>query len=188
MVALMGTVSSVGMMAGNLAHTGEGFGDEDDVLLVSLSFAEGGFGTLQYGSGFQWGEHYIKINGSEGAIQIDFRNSVVEWRAGGVTQAVIGLHGDPDEDAERVRLYRMLDGGVIYGDPQKRPPAFLRTPMRREMQAFCGAIQGKPMEEDKKLLFDGTAALHSVAAASAALQARDRQQIVRLDSVLKDFP
>lgn len=173
--SLMGPATAVIMMADNMAHHGSGCGDEDDVLLITLKFAEGGFGTMQYGSGFQWAEHYMKINGTEGAIKIDFRNSIIELRKDGLTKVTIGLHGDEAEDQERLQTYRMMDGGVIYGDPQLRPPAFLHTPMKREMQAFCDAIKGLPVEQDKRMLFDGSAAINSIKTASAAIRSRNLQ-------------
>ncbi|WP_135549266.1 Gfo/Idh/MocA family protein [Paenibacillus cymbidii] len=170
-IAVMGPVSNVYLAADNVAHRGPGFGDEDDVLLLTLHFAGGGFGTLQFGSGFRWGEHYMKINGTEGAIKLDFRESVAELRRAGEPPVTIGLYGG-QEDEDRRQLYARMDGGVIYGDPANRPPLFLRNVMKREIAAFRDAILGKPVDADKALLFDGTAANRSVAAAEAALQSK----------------
>ncbi|WP_158289518.1 Gfo/Idh/MocA family protein [Paenibacillus flagellatus] len=172
MLALMGAPAELYMAGDNVAHRGPGFGDEDDVLLLTLRFANGGFGTLQTGSGFRWGEHYMKINGTEGAIRIDFRRSAVELRKPGERTVSFGLHDEPLDNEERIRIYEVMDGGVIYGDPQKRPPAFLQTAMRREMRCFLDAIGGKPIEDDKRALFDGTGALLSIATASAAMSSR----------------
>jgi predicted dehydrogenase len=179
-LSILGPAVKVSMMADNVAHRGDGYGDEDDVLLISLQFATGTFCTLQYGSGFQWGEHYMKINGTLGAIKIDFRNSTVELRKDGRTEAIIGLHGADHEDQERIQTYQRMDGGVIYGDPQMRPPAFLRTPMEREMDTFRKAILHLPIDEDKKLLLDGSAAYTSIAVAEAALLSSREQTILSL--------
>ncbi len=176
--SLMGPATAVTMMADNVAHQGSGCGDEDDVLLITLKFSEGGYGTLQYGSAFQWAEHYMKINGTEGAIKIDFRNSIVELRKQGMTMTTIGLHGDEAEDQERRQTYQMMDGGVIYGNPQLRPPAFLRTPMKREMQTFCDAVNGVQVEADKGMLLDGSAAILSVRTAAAAMDSRNHLQTI----------
>ncbi len=178
-IAVMGPAAAVYMAADNLAHRGPGFGDEDDVLLLTVHFENGGFGTLQFGSGFRWGEHYMKINGTEGSIKIDFRQSLIELRSAGEAPQTIGLYGVP-YDEERRQLYERMDGGVIYGDPQSRPPRFLQTVMKREMAYFCDVIGGRPIDEDKKLLFDGTAANRSVATAEAALQAKQARQAIPL--------
>lgn len=166
--SLVGDTVSVSMVGGNLAHVGDGYGDEDDILLLTLRFTSGAFGTMQYGSGFRWGEHYIKINGSEGAIKIDFKKSAIEVKLG--TQITTHmLHDLPEENEDRIKLYLAMDGGVIYGDPSKRPPAFLRNAMRAEMACFRDAILGRPIPEDVRMLFNGEAARSSIATAHAAM-------------------
>lgn len=52
------TPSLISMAAGNVAHKGEKFGDEDDVVLITLEFESGRFATLQWGSAFHYPEHY----------------------------------------------------------------------------------------------------------------------------------
>lgn len=180
-LAVMGPATTVYMAADNVAHRGPGYGDEDDVLLLTLGFANGGYGTLQFGSGFRWGEHYMKINGTIGAIKIDFRQSVVELRAAGAAPETIGLYGEP-YDEDRRQLYERMDGGVIYGAPQIRPPAFLQMVMKREIAYFCDVVRGRAIDEDKKLLFDGTGANGSVATADAAMQAKRAQQAIPMQT------
>lgn len=176
-LALMGEPTKVGMFAGNLAHQGEGWGDEDDVLLLHLQFASGALCSLHYGSGFHWGAHDMRIGGTEGAIRIDFKQSTVELRKEGQSAVTRPLHDDPQENAERIELYRRMDGGVIYGDPQLRPPKFLQTPMRKELECFCEVLRGGLPSENKARLFDGSAALQSLAAAETALQASRNERI-----------
>src|SRR5699024_3583774 len=60
---LMGEPTRVSMVGGNVAHQGEQFGDEDDMLFITLEFSENRFATLQYGSAFRWGDHCVKIQG-----------------------------------------------------------------------------------------------------------------------------
>ncbi|WP_167859771.1 Gfo/Idh/MocA family protein [Paenibacillus cymbidii] len=168
--AIMGPAQAAATAGGNLAHSGEGFGNEDDVLLVTLQFPGGAVGSMQYGSGFRWGEHAVKINGSEGAIRIDFKKSKVELlKDGRVTEHL--LHATPEEDAERASFYVAADGGVAYGGRSSRQASFLETSMEREMAAFRDAVRGLPIPEQAKALFDGTAARSSVATAAAALAA-----------------
>lgn len=62
------TPSLVSMAAGNVAHKGEKFGDEDDVVLITLEFESGRFATLQWGSSFHYPEHYVLIE----ARQVQF--------------------------------------------------------------------------------------------------------------------
>lgn len=69
------TPSLVSMAAGNVAHKGEKFGDEDDVVLITLEFESGRFATLQWGSSFHYPEHYVLIEGTTGAILIDMQNT-----------------------------------------------------------------------------------------------------------------
>ena len=58
----MGEVESVYCAGGNLAHKGKGFGNEDDILLLTLHFKNGTFASMQYDSRFRLGEHFFKIN------------------------------------------------------------------------------------------------------------------------------
>ena len=67
----MGEPETVTMIGGNVAHQGEEFGDEDDMLFISLEFPNKRFALLEYGSAFHWPQHYVLIQGSKGAIKID---------------------------------------------------------------------------------------------------------------------
>ena len=71
---LMGPAVEVTMTGGNVAHKGEQFGDEDDMLFLMLEFAEGTHAVVEYGSAFHWPEHYVLIQGTLGAIRIDMCN------------------------------------------------------------------------------------------------------------------
>ncbi|NOU74217.1 gfo/Idh/MocA family oxidoreductase [Paenibacillus sp. LMG 31458] len=166
--AIMGPAVSVCMAGGNLAHQGEGFGDEEDVLLLTLKFADGTLGTMQYGSGFRWGEHFVKINGTEGAILLDLKNSKVELNKGGYITSH-NLNYSAEEDLERAQSYQKVDSGVAYGTAVSKMPHWLATLIEKEMTAFRDAVQGKPVQESLQSLFDGTAATTSIVTAEAAM-------------------
>ncbi len=44
------------MIGGNLAHSGPRFGNEDDMLFMTLEFPSGKLATLEWGSAFNWPE------------------------------------------------------------------------------------------------------------------------------------
>ncbi|QOR70558.1 Gfo/Idh/MocA family oxidoreductase [Ruania alkalisoli] len=165
-----GAVASVRAVGGNLAHQGEGFGDEDDVVLLTLTFADGGFGSMQYGSGFRWGEHLVKINGTEGAVLIDNKAASVFLKVGDAAPQQFGLFDDADSEESMQALFKDVDGGSTYGSPTDRPPLYLRRAVRDELACFIDVVTGFPIDDDKKMLFDGSAARASVQVAQAALQ------------------
>ncbi|MBD2848273.1 Gfo/Idh/MocA family oxidoreductase [Paenibacillus sp. IB182496] len=169
LIAIMGPVSRVYTAGGRLAHP-EGL--QDDVLLLTLEFAGGGVGTMQYGSGFRAGEHKLVVNGTEGYAQIDFQRSRIRL-AGPAGEETFGCSLDEDQDRDRAALYERLDGGVIHGNPSLRPPEFLRVLMKREMEIFAEAARSGQTPAPLAALFDGSAALQSVAAAGAAMAALD---------------
>ncbi|NOV00714.1 Gfo/Idh/MocA family protein [Paenibacillus planticolens] len=166
--AIMGPAVSVCMAGGNLAHQGEGFGDEEDVLLLTLAFADGTLGTMQYGSGFRWGEHFVKINGTEGAILLDLKQSKVELNQNGRIVSR-NLNETDEEDMERAQSYQKVDGGITYGTAASQMPSWLATLIGKEMSAFRDAVLGLPIDASVHKLFDGTAATTSIATAEAAM-------------------
>lgn len=168
---IMGQAQAVCTAGGNLAHNEEGYGNEDDVLLVMMQFDGGAVGSMQYGSGFRWGEHYVKINGTEGAILIDFKKSkVLLNKDGRMTEHL--LHENEEEDRERAAFNEGGNGGIAYGKGTvAKHMGFIQTMMRREMEAFRDAVLGLPVPAMIRPLFDGTAARSSVATAEAALVA-----------------
>lgn len=167
--AIMGPARSVCTAGGNLAHQGEAYGDEEDVLLLTIEFASGGLGTMQLGSGFRMGEHFVKINGTEGALLIDLKRSRVELRRGSQVESHL-LHDTADEDEQRAAWYRQADRGIAYGRRASEMPGWLTSLIRKEMVAFRDAIQGKPIAASMQPLFDGTAARSSIATAEASMQ------------------
>ncbi|MDF2722062.1 MAG: oxidoreductase [Paenibacillus sp.] len=177
LLSIMGPAVNVHMAGGNLAHSGEGYGDEDDVLLLTLEFADGALGTMQYGSGFRWGEHYLKINGTDGAIKLDMERSVVILKKGNES-TVCSLNDSPEEDAARMEGYQRRNGGVFYGTPTTELPLHLSSLMAKEMNCFRNAVQGVPIEAEFMRLFNGSAARISVATAEAAMRSNQERRWV----------
>ena len=66
-----GMPEEVTMEAGNVAHQGEAFGDEDDMIFITARFHDGRYAVLEWGSAFHWPEHYLLIQGTKGAIKLD---------------------------------------------------------------------------------------------------------------------
>lgn len=176
---LMGPAERVSMMGGNVAHHGEQFGDEDDMLFISLEFPNQRFATLQYGSAFRWGDHNVKIQGTKGAILIDMQDvKVVLKTPEGEKQFL--LHESKEVDEDRSRIYKGLemDGAIIYGNPDKTPPLWLNGIMKQEMIYFHNIMQGAEVEEEFKPLLDGTAARAAIATADALTLSKEQDRKV----------
>lgn len=166
---LMGPATSAYMTGGNVAHKGENFGDEDDMLFINLEFKNGTYATLHYGSAFRWSTHYVKVCGTKGAIWIDLEDvKVIVRTEKGDTRYL--LHESKEVDDDRTRIYKgvKMDGAIAYGKPGKNPPLWLESIMRKEMEFFHDVVKGKQWEEEFQPLMDGTAARASIATADAA--------------------
>ncbi len=163
---IMGPATRVNMVGGNVAHQAEGFGDEDDLLLITLEFTDNRYATLQYGSAFRFNEHYIKIQGTKGAILLDLQDVKVVVKTVEKEEQFL-LHASEAEDLDRARTYQNLDGGIMYGKPSQSVPLWLDTIMKRELQYFHDVILGAPIDEEFIPLLDGTAARASIATADA---------------------
>ena len=66
-----GMPETVFMNADNVAHQGEAFGDEDDMIFINMKFSDHRYAVLEWGSAFHWPEHYLLIQGTKGAIKLD---------------------------------------------------------------------------------------------------------------------
>ncbi len=168
----IGPITEVYAVAGNLAHQEAGFGDEDDVLLLTLKFENGAFGSMQYGSGFRWGEHSVKINGTEGAIFINNNTSTLYVMHPGKEIERYPLFDEPEAQQSMLDLFQACDGGSTYGAPTDRMRKYLRDAMQAELAYFNDVLLGKPVDEDKAMLFGGRAARSAVSVASAALTSK----------------
>lgn len=183
-ISLMGTPHIVTMAGGNLAHRGEGFGDEDDMLFLLLEYADGTHALLEYGNAFRWQEHYVLLQGDSGAIRLDMSD------VGGTLRTRDGefhflVHETAMEDADRTHLNHRseMDGSIAYGRPGLTMPLWLHSAMEKEMRVFHQAVsQGRPPIE-YEYLFTGKMALDSVRTAEAALLSLQENRKVHVSEI-----
>lgn len=176
--------SLVSMSSGNVAHRGEEFGDEDDVVLITLEFESGRFATLQWGSSFHHPEHYVLIEGTKGAILIDMQNTGGHLiKSGMKTHFLVHESQSEDDDRRNGNVSSEIDGAIAYGKPGKRTPMWLSSIMKLEMQYLHDVINGlQPGEEFAKLL-TGEAATNSIATADAATLSSKEGRKVKLSEI-----
>lgn len=184
LLGILGAPERVVMMGGNVAHHGEGFGDEDDLLLAILEFPGNRFATVELGSAFRWPEHHVVLQATEGAIRIDLQNVGVEVRTPLGSERLL-LHRSAEEDAERAVEYGSTaeGGGVVYGAPNQRPPLWLRSIMRDELDYFQSLLDGAAPDPEFAALTDGTAAALSIRTADALTRSLAERRTVTLDEV-----
>lgn len=166
--SIMGPARVATMVGGNVAHRRPQFGDEDDLLLISLEFDDRRFAALEYGSALRWPEHHVLIEGTLGAIKIDMQDVGVQVRTAMGTER-FPLHRTAEEDADRSRTYRdgNTAGAIRYGAPGVRSPLWLRGIIEEELFYFHGLMQGSAPSEEFQGLTDGTAATAAIATADA---------------------
>lgn len=177
---LMGPAHTVTMVGGNVAHQGEQFGDEDDMLLLTLEFANNTYATLSYGSAFRWGEHYVLIEGTKGSIRMDMQDVKMVLKNTEGEQHFL-VHETKKEDEDRTRIYSdtIMDGAIMYGKPGKKPPMWLHSIMKNEMEYFHAILQGKAIDDEFLPLLTGKAARASIATADAAtLSLRENRKVL----------
>lgn len=167
---IMGPATQVTMIGGNVAHKGPQFGDEDDLLLINLEFGNGTYALCEYGSAFHWPEHYLLIQGTEGAIRIDMKDTAMTVKLADGSQQQYLVHETQQEDDDRTRIYHSteMDGAIQYGHPGKKPPLWLQGIMKKEMAFFNGVLHGEPVPEEFLPLLTGQAARDAIATADAA--------------------
>ena len=177
---IMGPATTVTMTGGNVAHKGERFGDEDDMLFLSLEFGNGTYGIVEYGSAFHWPEHYVLIQGTKGAIRIDMCNVGMTVKNSDGTEEHYLVHETKEEDDDRTRIYHSteMDGAIQYGHPGKKPPLWLHGIMKNEMKFFNGIMHGEEPSDEFKDLLNGNAARAAIATADAAtLSLRENRKV-----------
>lgn len=183
---IMGVPETATMVGGNVAHRGEQFGDEDDLLLITLEFPNGAFATLEYGSAFRWPEHYLLVQGTLGAARIDMTNTGVTVRHSGIEERFL-LHRNEEEDAQRTAIYASssTDGGIMYGNPETTPPLWLTGIVEEETAYFHGLLTGSAPEPEFAALTDGSAARSSIATADALTLSLAQDRKVRVAEILE---
>ncbi|MDP9831592.1 MULTISPECIES: Gfo/Idh/MocA family protein [Trueperella] len=184
--SILGPAQYATMIGGNVAHRGEGFGDEDDMLLIQLQFESGAFATLEYGSAFRWPEHSVLIQGEKGAVKIDLQDVGVTVRIGGSEKRYL-LHRNEEEDRQRADIYAnsAMDGAIQYGNPDKTPPLWLAGIVEEEMKYFHGLMQGEPVLEEFAKLSDGTAAMEAIATADACTLSKAENRKVSIAEIVR---
>ncbi len=176
---------TVSMVGGNVAHKGEHFGDEDDMLLLHMQFPGNKFALCEWGSAFRWGEHYVLIQGTKGAIKIDMFHCGGTLRVNGV-DTHFTVHENQAEDDDRTRIYTSteMDGAIQYGHPGKRTPLWLNSVMHKEMRYLNEIMHGaKPSAEFEKLL-TGEAARNAIATADALTKSLKENRRVQLTEII----
>lgn len=182
---IMGAPKTATMIGGNVAHQGDGFGDEDDLLLITLEFENGTFATLEYGSAFRWPQHYLLVQGTLGAAMIDMTNTGVTVRHPGGEERFL-LHRTEEEDAQRTAIYAgsATDGGIMYGGPGTVPPLWLQGIVDQETEYFHGLLtRAQPLTEFAALT-DGSAARLSIATADALSLSLAEDRKVKVSEIL----
>ena len=171
-----GMPETVCMEAGNVAHQGEIFGDEDDMIFINARFSDGRYAVMEWGSAFHWPEHYLLIQGTKGAIKVDGK------------ETHFLLHENEEEDADRTRIYHSteMDGAIQYGQPGRKPPLWLQGIMKKEMKYLNGIMHGEKSTEEFKPLLTGEAARAVIATADACTKSRYEDRKVRLSEILEN--
>lgn len=183
---LMGQATEVTMTGGNVAHCGEQFGDEDDMLFINLEFGNNTYAVIEYGSAFRWSEHYLLIQGTEGAIRLDMKDTGMTVRTEKGEEHYL-LHRTKEEDDDRTLTYNTkmeIDGAVLYGKPGKKPPLWLHGIMEEEMKFFNGLMHGADATDEFRDLLNGKAARAAIATADAATLSLNENRKVLVSEVM----
>lgn len=181
-----GMPKNVTMTGGNVAHQGEDFGDEDDMLFINMEFNDNRYAILEYGSAFRWPEHYVLIQGTKGAIKLDLMNCEGILRLNGENNYFL-IHETQEEDDDRTKIYKSteMDGAIQYGKPGKKPPMWLHSVMQKEMNFFNSVLHGETVPDEFKPLMDGSAARAAIATADAAtLSLKENRKVAICEIIL----
>ena len=180
-----GMPEEVTMEAGNVAHQGEAFGDEDDMIFITARFHDGRYAVLEWGSAFHWPEHYLLIQGTKGAIKLDMFDAGCTLKVDGKESHFL-LHESKEEDDDRTRIYHgtEMDGAIQYGKPGRKPPLWLQGIMKKEMAFLNGVMHGKEVSDEYKPLLTGEAARAAIATADACTKSRMEDRKVKLSEII----
>ena len=183
---LMGGIpETVTMTGGNVAHQGENFGDEDDMIFVNMEFPGKRFALLEWGSAYRWGEHYVLIQGTKGAIKLDLFNCKGTLKVDG-KETYFLIHESQEEDDDRTRIYHSteMDGAIAYGKPGKRTPLWLSSVIDKEMKYLHDIMNGAPVSKEFEKLLTGEAALEAIASADACTRSINEDRKVKLSEIM----
>ena len=184
---IMGPATAVTMTGGNVAHSGPEFGDEDDMLFLSLEFGNNTYAICEYGSAFHYSEHYVLIQGTEGYIRIDMKDTAMTVYSAKDGIEKYTVHENQEEDDDRTRIYygAEMDGAIMYGHPGVIPPLWLRSIIRKEMAFFNSVIQGEVVSDEYVNLLNGKAARDAIATADAATLSLKENRKVMISEITK---
>lgn len=179
-----GMPDEVYMTGGNVAHQGEQFGDEDDMMFINLKFPDNRFAVLEWGSAFHWPEHYVLIQGTKGAIKLDMFDAGGTLKLDGKETHFL-LHETKEEDDDRTRIYRgtEMDGAIQYGKPGKKPPLWLHGIMVNEMKYLNALMHGMEPDAEFKPLLTGDAARAAIATADACTLSMRESRNVKVSEI-----
>ena len=183
-LSLLGPASVATMVGGNVAHHGPFDGDEEDLLLISLEFDGTRFAAIEYGSAYRWAEHYVLIEGSEGAIRLGMQGEGCELRTPD-RRETFPLHRTPEEEASRAAFYAQgdKDAATVFGTPDMDTPAWITGIVEEETTYFHGLMQGGETLPEFASLTDGSAALSALSAADALTLSLAEGRKVRLAEI-----
>lgn len=178
---ILGDVDSVFAQMGNLAHEAGGPEAEDDVVQVAVRYSRGTLGTFEFGSAYRNRSHFLRIDGSEGTV-------VVNWSAGEGGQVAITagkdtqlypMYDDPDCRQSAADVYAAMAKGIVHGSDKWGAPLFLRKLVEREFECFHRVLDTGEIEPDLRglLAVDG---LRSVEIAQAACISAAERRVVDL--------
>ncbi len=181
---IMGTPETVTMTGGNVAHSGEQFGDEDDMLLLNLEFPNNKYAVIEYGSAYHYPEHYVLIQGTKGAIRIDMKDVAMTVKTTEGDE-IYTVHESKEEDDDRTSINygAEMDGAIMYGKPGKKPPMWLHSIMKNEMKYFNEIMHGMECSEEFIPLLTGEAACAAIATADACTMSRMEDRKVKIAEI-----
>ena len=184
---IMGPATAVTMTGGNVAHTGPAFGDEDDMLFLSLEFDNNTYAICEYGSAFHYSEHYVLIQGTDGYIRIDMKDTAMTVFSVKDGIEKFTVHENQAEDDDRTRIYygASMDGAIMYGHPGVVPPLWLRSIIQKEITFFNAVLHGEDVSEEYRNLLNGKAARDAIATADAATLSLKENRKVMVSEITK---
>ena len=180
-----GMPETVYMNADNVAHNGEQFGDEDDMIFINMKFSDHRYAVLEWGSAFHWPEHYLLIQGTRGAIKLDMFDAGCTLKVDGKEEHFL-LHESQEEDDDRTRIYHSteMDGAIQYGKPGKKPPMWLHGIMVKEMRYLNDIMHGMEPSDEFRPLLTGEAARAAIATADACTKSRLEGRVVKVSEII----
>ena len=156
------------------------------MIFINMEFPNKRFALLEWGSAYRWGEHYVLIQGTKGAIKLDMFNCGGTLKLNGEETHFL-IHESQEEDDDRTRIYHSteMDGAIAYGKPGKRTPLWLSSVIDKEMKYLHAIMQGAAVSEEFEKLLTGEAALEAIATADACTLSINEDRKVHLSEIVK---